>query len=210
MTSLRERIDVLEQDLASEPIRISAYHDLPFAIFRYEPDKEYELRKEASLLVTRLENQGKKVITISLAQLMWEGIEKTRGISYVVETEKRFGFKMAQTTVNNLLSKLSPLPDMLEKRMSCCFDTHSESYVETTKRIEGLNPNKHIVFLTRASALAPAIYRMSKLLDEMHGRTMVPIILFYPGDREGETELRFMGIEGREGISGYNYRVKIY
>jgi len=192
MTSLRERIDVLEQDLASDPIRISAYHDLPFAIFRYEPEKEYELRKEASLLATRLENKGKKVVTISLAQLMWEGIEKTRRVSYVIQTEKRFGFNMAQTTVNNLLSKLSPLPDML------------------AKRIEGLDQNKHIVFLTRAAALAPVIYRMSKLLDEMHRQTMVPIILFYPGDREGETELRFMGIEGREGISGYNYRVKIY
>jgi len=192
MTLLRERIDVLEGDLASEPIRISAYHDLPFAIFRYEPDKEYELRKEASLLATRLENRGKKVVTISLAQLMWEGIENTRKISYVVQTEKRFGFEMAQTTVNNLLSKLSPLPDML------------------AQKIDGLDQNKYIVFLTRAAALAPAIYRMSKLLDEMHGRTMVPIILFYPGDREGETELRFMGIEGREGISGYNYRVKIY
>lgn len=51
---------------------------------------------------------------------------------------------------------------------------------------------------------------MSKLLDEMHRRTMVPMILFYPGAREGENELRFMDIQEIEGISGYNYRVKIY
>ena len=31
---------------------------------------------------------------------------------------------------------------------------------------------------------------------------MVPIVLFYPGEKEGESDLRFMGIEGREGISG--------
>ena len=79
-----------------------------------------------------------------------------------------------------------------------------------TEQMQGLDPKRDIVFLTRAAALAPVIYRMSKLLDEMHRRTMVPIILFYPGEREGESELRFMGIQGREGISGYNYRVKIY
>jgi len=104
-----------------------------------------------------LENKGKKVVTISLAQLMWEGIEKTRGISYVVQTERRFGFKMAQTTVNNLVSKLSPLPDMLEHK------------------IEGLDPNKHIVFLTCINAkrlqrksrffLIQKIYRLMSFPD---------------------------------------------
>jgi hypothetical protein len=192
MTSLRERVNLLEQDLLAEPIRISAYHDLPFAIFQYPPEMEYRMRDELNRLGTRLENGGKGVRIISLAELMWEAIEKTRGLDYVVRTEKQFGFNMAQTTVNNFLSKLSPFPDML------------------MERIAELEPEQHIVFLTRAGALAPAIYRMSKLLDEMHGRTMVPIVLFYPGEKEDESELRFMGIEGREGISGYNYRVKIY
>lgn len=192
MTSLRERLDNLEQDLVSDPLRISAYHDLPFAIFCYPPQEEYKLREEVSRLATRLNNKGRKVTTVSLAKSMWEGIEKTRGLSYVIQTEKKFGFQRTQTTVNNILSKLSPLPDMLQKLM------------------EGLDPKIDIVFLTRAAALAPAIYRMSKLLDEMHRRTMVPMILFYPGAREGENELRFMDIQGREGVSGYNYRVKIY
>ena len=192
MTSLRERVNLLEQDLLAEPMRISAYHDLPFALFQYPPEMEYEMRDEMSRLGTRLENGGKGVLVISLAQLMWEAIKKTRGLDYVVRTEKQFGFHKAQMTVHNLLSKLSPFPDML------------------TERIAALHPDRHIVFLTRAGTFAPALYRMSKLLDEMHGRTMVPMVLFYPGEKEGESELRFMGIEGREGISGYNYRVKSY
>ena len=192
MTSLQDNIRVLERDLLAKPMRISAYHDLPFAIFCYDPEKEYDLRKEAQLLATRLQNNGKKIVTISLARLMWEAIEKERGISYVADTERQFGFKMAQTAVNNILTNISPLPDMLQEKM------------------EGLNKDKNIVFLLRAAALAPAIYRMSKLLDEMHGKTQVPIILFYPGEKKGETELRFMAIEGRAGVSGYNYRVKIY
>ena len=34
MLSLEERIDLLESDLKAVPMRISVYHDLPFAILR--------------------------------------------------------------------------------------------------------------------------------------------------------------------------------
>ncbi len=44
MLSLEERIDLLESDLKAVPMRISVYHDLPFAILHYEPEKEWELR----------------------------------------------------------------------------------------------------------------------------------------------------------------------
>jgi hypothetical protein len=32
--------------------RISAYHDMPYALFRYEPEEEFELRKQITLWVT--------------------------------------------------------------------------------------------------------------------------------------------------------------
>jgi hypothetical protein len=34
MSSLKERIELLESDLKAVPLRISVYHDLPFAILR--------------------------------------------------------------------------------------------------------------------------------------------------------------------------------
>ena len=37
MSSLKERIELLENDLKAIPSRISVYHDLPFAILRYDP-----------------------------------------------------------------------------------------------------------------------------------------------------------------------------
>ena len=54
MLSLKERIDLLEVDLRADPPRISVYRDLPFAILRYDPDQEWELRRELRLLATRL------------------------------------------------------------------------------------------------------------------------------------------------------------
>jgi hypothetical protein len=49
---------------------------------------------------------------------------------------------------------------------------------------------------------------MSKLLDQLQGKTHVTTILFYTGSIEGTTGLRFMDLKNREALG--NYRVKIY
>jgi hypothetical protein len=64
------------------------------------------------------------------------------------------------------------------------------------------------VFLTRATAMAPAIYHMSKLLDELQDPTAITTVLCSPGGLEGTTGLRFMNLQHREAMG--NYRVKIY
>ena len=195
MSLLEDEIRTLEQDLAASPIRISAYHDLPFAIFCYDPAQEFTCRKHIRLLAISLkQNHHKSVTFISLGRIFWEIIERTEGLDAIVEEERQFGFERVQVTINTILSDedFLPLPDVLAARM------------------QGLNPDKDIVFLVRAGVLAPSIYRCSTLLDQMHGRTMVPIILFYPGSVEGGADLRFMNMEDRANLSAYNYRVKIY
>ena len=192
MLSLIERISLLEKDLTSMPMRISVYHDLPFAILRYDPDEEWQLRREARLLATRLEGQGKSVHLLSMADLLWQALAETEGVDTIIEMEREWGFAAAQEQVTSYLSDPDwrPLPELLSERLA------------------GFDPAKEIVFLWRAAAMGPAIYQMSKLLDEMHGRTLVPTILFYPGTLEGATGLRFMALKEREALG--NYRVKIY
>jgi hypothetical protein len=192
MLSLKDRIELLENDLKTVPPRISVHHDLPFAILRYDPKEEWEVRREAKLLATRMGDCGKQVQTISLAELLWEAIATSEGLDAILELERERGFEAAQEQVNIYLSDpdWSYLAQML------------------AERLRSLDPTKNIVFLLRAAAMAPAIYQMSKLLDEMQGRTRVITILFYPGTLEGTTGLRFMALKEREAMG--NYRVKIY
>ena len=195
MPSLEEHFSIIEKDLTITPVRISAYHDLPFAIFRYDPWEEFQCRKRMRLLSISLEQNHQKMVTfISLGEILWKVIHATEGLDAIVAEEKQFGFDRCQVTINNLLSDSDflPLPDVLESRM------------------KDLDPEKDVVFLVRAGALAPSIFRCSALLDQMHGRTMVPIILFYPGTSEGNTDLRFMNIQEKANLGAYNYRVKIY
>ena len=192
MLLLEERFELLERDLLAKPPRIALMSNLPFAILRYEPEREWDVRRRARLLARKLEADGRQVQTLSMADLMWEAVDEAEGIDAVVLLERRRGFDVAQRQINLYLSDpdFRPMPDLL------------------TERLQGLDSKRDVVFLMRLAALTPSIYHMSKLLEEMMGRTAVTTIMFYPGGLEGNTGLRFMNIEGREALG--NYRVKIY
>jgi hypothetical protein len=194
--SLVERISLLEGDLLASPQRISVYADLPFAVLRYDPtaegEDEWTLRRRLKLLRSSLEARGKQVMTISLADLLWEAVDATEGMDAIVEEEHAFGYQRSEETLNRILSDLdfAPLPELVAARLA------------------GLDASRSVAILVRAGAMAPGIYHMSKLLDEMQGRTSVPTILCYPGGIEGTTGLKFMNLARSEPMG--NYRVKIY
>lgn len=192
MSSLTGRIELLESDLKAVPPRISVYHDLPFAILRYDPAEEWELRREVKLLATRLEAAGRDVRLIPMSEFLWRAIDETECMGEVVALERQRGYVAAQEQVTTYLSDRDwrPLATLLAERLA------------------GLDPARAVVFLTRVAAMAPGVYHMSKLLDQMHGKTRVTTILCYPGSIEGTTGLRFMDLKDREALG--NYRVKIY
>ena len=119
-------------------------------------------------------------------------IDQTEGLDEIVALEQSRGYIAAQEQVTTYLSDrdFRPLARMLADRLA------------------PLDAKKSIAFLTRVAAMSPGIYQMSKLLDEMKGKTRVTTILTYPGSIEGTTGLRFVDLKDREALG--NYRVKIY
>jgi hypothetical protein len=198
MSSLKDNIALLESDLVAEPPRINVYHDLPFAIMRYDPKDEWELRWQIKLLTSRLGAFGKEVYIIPMSELLWSALEKVHqkdddeGLEAVIALEKERGYVEAQQQVTTYLSSKVwvPLWDLLEERLA------------------SVSPENSVVFLTRAAAMSPGIFHMSMLLDKMHSKSKVTTILFYPGSIEGTTGLRFMDLKDRDALG--NYRVKIY
>ena len=194
MSSLPQRFDALEKDLMADPTRISAYHDLPFAIMHYSPTMEFDIRKDMGLLATRLSNAGKEVHFISVARILWDATEREGGIDELKQEEIGLSFHRAEQTLSSFVTdeNFTPLADELSALMG------------------GLTPEKDIVFLVRVGSLAPAISRAAVILEAMHGRSLVPIVLFYPGSLDGTNDLRFMDLPDRYGRGPYNYRVRIY
>lgn len=198
MSSLKDSIALLESYLKATPPRINVYHDLPFAIMRYDPANEWELRREIKLLATRMEALGKEVHIIPMSELLWSALEKVRqkdddeGLEAVIELEKQRGYVEAQQQVTTYLSSKVwiPLWDLLAERLAT------------------IKPENSVVFLTRVAVMSPGIFHISMLLDKMQGKTKVATILLYPGSIEGTTGLRFMDLKDRDALG--NYRVKIY
>src|SRR5262245_62196031 len=68
--------------------RISAYHDMPYALFRYDPEDEFALRKQVTLLETRLSQKGKRVRRISLAECLDEAMRSQRPLDAWFSAER--------------------------------------------------------------------------------------------------------------------------
>ena len=192
MSDWKERLrNMLEPALCQQDPRpaISAYHDMPYAIFRYPPEAEFALRAELSLLKIRVEQAGKRVTIISLAECLDAALEGA-GVTTqdLVEAEKSVGLLSTIETVHEVLSTYQPLDDLVVVRMP-----------------DEADPLRDVVFITRAGALFP-IYRTSSLLEQLMGKVHIPSVLFYPGELDGAAGLRFMGILDAE----HNYRPKIF
>jgi hypothetical protein len=191
MSDIEQRI---RQDL--EPVlelpdprqRISAYHDMPYAIFRYDPEREFALRSQVRLLETRLSQKGKRIKRISLAECLDEAMRSQRPLDEWFAAEREQGVDTIVETVHSVLSEYTPLVDLVVARMP-----------------ESPDPLRDIVFILRTGALFP-VYRTFSLLEQLKGRVHVPTVLFYPGDLDGAAGLRFMGVLDAE----HNYRPKIY
>jgi hypothetical protein len=169
--------------------RISAYHNMPYAIFQYPPEEEIPLRGELALLRTRLEQVGKRVGIISLAEcladaLAAEGLTTER----IASAEKRTGTEKMVDTIHMVISRRWPLDDLVAARIPREAD-----------------PARDIVFIVRAGSLFP-FYRTSSLLEQLKGKLEVPAVLFYPGELDGVAGLKFMGVLEAE----HNYRPKIF
>jgi len=172
---------------------LSTYTDMPFGIFLYPPEDEWELRAELRDLTIRLENAGKTVQRLSLAALLEQAI-KAAGLSLeeIAEAEASLGPELVRDTLRDVLSGKAagavPLDELVAQAVDISKPTSS-----------------HLVFLERVGALFD-LHRPSALLENLHHKVSHPVVLFYPGQRDGPAGLRFMD----EADADHNYRPKLF
>lgn len=185
---LTEQLEPMLKQADPRPL-ISAYHDMPYAIFLYPPEDEFTVRREMALLRTRLEQAGKRVTCISLAECMHAALDaEGLGVEELAEAERTVGLEPTIETIHQILSEYQPLDSLAAARIP-----------------DDADPLVDVIFIVRAGALFP-IYRTSSLLEQLKGKVHVPAILFYPGVLDGAAGLRFMGVLDAE----HNYRPRIF
>jgi len=178
---------------ADSGVGLSTYTDMPFGIFLYPPEDEWELRQSLRDLVVRLENAGKTVQRLSMAKLLEQSIEAA-GLSLeeIAQGEADLGITMVRDTLRDVLSGKAAGSTPLDQLVAEAVDASRPT-------------TSHIVFLERVGALF-GLHRPSALLENLHHKVSHPVVLFYPGQRDGPAGLRFMD----EAEADHNHRPKLF
>ena len=198
-TGMKEWQRCLQQQLepvltaADSGAGLSTYTDMPFGIFLYPPEDEWELRSELRDLAIRLVNAGKTVQRLSMAVLLERAIEAA-GLSMqeIADAEATLGPEMVRDTLRDLLSGKAAGSVPLDELVAQAVDTAKPT-------------SSHIVFIERVGVLFD-LHRPSALLENLRNRVLHPVVLFYPGQRDGPAGLRFMD----ELDADHNYRPKLF
>jgi len=172
---------------------LSTYTDMPFGIFLYPPEDEWELRGELRDLAIRLENAGKTVQRLSMAVMLEQAIQAA-GLSMeeIADAEATLEQEMVRDTLRDVLSGKAAGSVPLDELVAQAVDSSQPT-------------SSHIVFLERVGALFD-LHRPSALLENLRNRVLHPVVLFYPGQRDGPAGLRFMD----ELEADHNYRPKLF
>jgi hypothetical protein len=200
-----EAITALRRDLIDpeDGPRISTMRNYRFAIVQYSPELEYAMRAEVQRLVSELEAKGWFVLTIDLQKLLLDRIrsQPDEWAEKVIAMETRMAERQLDRGLNYLKSKLLPLVEGPEGLAGDC-----RRLIQDFVQKHPDKADQTLVLIGRAGGLFP-FFRSSALLRHLDGQTgNVPVVLLYPGTKQGPTSLSFMGVLSPDS----DYRPRIY
>ncbi|WP_411876403.1 DUF1788 domain-containing protein [Vulcanococcus limneticus] len=200
-----EAIAALRRDLIDpeDGPRISTMRNYRFAIVQYSPEHEYAMRAEVQRLVSELEARRWFVLTIDLQKLLLARIRSQPDDwqEKVIAMESRMAERQLDRGLNYLKSKLLPLVEGPEGLAGDC-----RRLIQDFVQKHPDKADQTLVLIGRAGGLYP-FFRSSALLRHLDGQTgNVPVVLLYPGTKQGPTSLSFMGVLSPDS----DYRPRIY
>jgi hypothetical protein len=174
-----------------------------FAIVQYEPSEEFRLRREVQKLSEELTANGWMVLSLDLQKILFDRLRRQGAdwIGKMAQTEERLAKNHPERGLQYLKEKLASLIEGPSGIAADCRRIISEYADRHSDRVD-----RCLALIGRAGALYP-FFRTSALLRHIDGATRnIPVVLLYPGERQGQTGLSFMGVLN----SDNDYRPRIY
>lgn len=135
--------------------------------------------------IPKLENQGWNVTTFSFAQAVNRILQNHR-----LRKNWLLGEKMALSKANGTLP--SPVVDDVNKTLAKALTEGPELLDSLRAAMEDAASDPHgLLLLTDLESLHPYL-RINSVEAKIQGEVRCPIIVLYPGKREGKTSLRFL------------------
>ena len=184
MHSLKDKFDEVCLRLGQER-RLESTGSDPIYYLVFPVSEILEVKRQTRAWVAKLENQGLHVVTFSMAKAIntilrghklrkqWLIGEKM-ALSQAERSGKPIEFGDINKTLAKALTEGTELLQLLKSTME-----------EASAHSDGL------LLITDLEALHPYL-RINSIESQLQGEIRCPVIVLYPGKREGKTSLRFL------------------
>jgi len=185
MPSLEQSFSKLRSRL-KEGAGLRETGDDPVYYLIFSPEKMLEVKRSLRKWRSRLEQDGWSIHTLSVAETIYGALQEHPLRDIWVREDQRdpFDFENINATLAEALNSKSTLDERILEQQ------------EALKSKENA-----LLLITDLEALHPYT-RIGAIESRLQGQIEVPTVIFYPGTRNGEYTLSFLGIYPEDG----NYR----
>jgi len=170
--------------------RFSAMGGEPVYYLVFPAEQMLEMKRNRKVLESRLVLDGWVPAVLSLAKVVNEILRSDSDRSIILESEKSYLEDRDFDSINESLRSILLGTGIDKVTMRILAE------LESLKGKEGA-----ILIITDVEALHPYL-RIGAIEQRLQGRCPVPVVIFYPGNRTGNSTLQFLGIWPDDG----NYR----
>jgi hypothetical protein len=160
--------------------------DDPVYYLIFEPEKMLEVKRSLKKWRSRLELDGWDVHTLSMVDAVHDALQSHPLRDWWVEADREapFDFQQINDTLSEALASQKALDQRILEQQESLHDVQNA-----------------LLLITDLEAIHPYT-RIGAIESRLQGQFEVPTVIFYPGDRNGEYTLSFLGIYPEDG----NYR----
>ena len=176
MVTLDERFDKAEEMIKKPSFRENKGlgNEVGYYIFDYPAEQEMYVRERIEYIKRKSENSTDdyKIVVFDLYDIVIDILKQKGYMEKCYEFEKKKGFERVTKSISNMLRI-----------------TASDSLI--IRHIQENTPNKAIIFITGIGKCYP-ILRSHTILNNLHQVIdHVPVVLFYPGNYNGQELVLF-------------------
>jgi hypothetical protein len=184
MRSLKDKFDEVCLRLG-QGRRLESTGSDPIYYLVYPVKEILAVKRQTKAWIAKLENQGWQVVSFSMADAVntilrqhkfrkhWLDGEKML-LSEAEKSKKSINFTDINKTLAKAITEGSELLEMVKAKMD-----------------EASTASNGLLLLTDLEALHPYL-RINSIEAQLQGAIRCPVIVLYPGKREGKTSLRFL------------------
>ena len=169
MGGIEERLDAVEQIIQNPDFRHGFGNRAGYYVFDYPAETELAVRERIACMIKRNNKSvdGYELVVFDLYDILIDLLEREGFLEQCFKFEKAKGMERIVNAIGNLL-----------------LINEEESL--TIRYIQEHTPKEAVVFLTGVGKCC-RILRSRNILCNLHQSVdHVPVILFYPGDYEGQ------------------------